>query len=193
MAVELLKKGGSVNLRKDNPNLSKIYVGLGWDPVKSGIFSSRNFDIDASVIAMDKNDREIDVLYYGKTSIFHKALVHHGDNLTGEGDGDDEVIEMDLNAIPKEVNRLAVIINIYEAYSKGQNFSQVNNCYVHVVDPKSGKELVRYNISDDSTYGKETGIFVADIYRRDKEWKFKALGQGVKVKSISEMVRMKCR
>ena len=103
------------------------------------------------------------------------------------------IIQSRLNAIPKEVNRLAVIINIYEAYSRGQNFSQVNNCYVHVVDPKSGKELVRYNISDDSTYGKETGIFVADIYRRDKEWKFKALGQGVKVKSISEMVRMKCR
>ena len=193
MAVELLKKGGSVNLRKDNPNLSKIYVGLGWDPVKSGFFSSSNFDIDASVIAMDKNDRKVDLLYFSRTSILNGALVHHGDNLTGEGDGDDEVIEMDLNAIPKEVNRLAVIINIYEANSRRQNFSQVNNCYVHVVDPKSGKELVRYNISDDSKYDKETGIFVSDIYRRDGEWKFKALGQGVKVKSIPEMVRMKCR
>ena len=192
MSVNLVKKGASVNLRKYDPNLKKIYVGLGWDPVRQGIFSSGKFDIDASVIAIDKNDQEIDVLYYGKTSILGGALIHHGDNLTGEGDGDDEVIEMDLDRIPERVTRLAVIINIYSAYSRRQKFSQVNNCYVHVVDSKSGKELVRYNISDDSKYNDETGIFVADIYRYEKEWKFKALGEGVKVSGIKEMVRIKC-
>lgn len=193
MAVQL-KKGQGIKLKKEAPNLRRILVGLGWDPVKKGFFkklSDTDMDIDGSVICIDKDGKWIKTVYFGELKAFGGAIEHKGDNLTGEGDGDDEQIEIVLDKLPDKVNRLAIIINIYSAYFKKQDFSQVKNCFVHVDDMDTAKELVRYDI--DGNFDEKTGIFVADIYRYDGEWKFKAIGEGVRVKNIGEMVSIKCK
>lgn len=183
-----LTKGQGVNLKKDAPNLKRVLIGLGWDPERS-LFSSA-MDIDASIICIDENGRNESVVFYHNLKHYSGAIKHYGDNLTGEGDGDDEQIEIQLDRVPKNIIKLAVIINIYSAYSRRQDFGKVKNCFVHASDMDSGKELVRYDV--DGNFGGKTGIFVADIYRYNGEWKFKAIGEGVKVKDINEMVAMKC-
>lgn len=184
-----LKKGQGVNLKKDAPNLKRVLIGLGWDPEKK--FLGPDMDIDASIICIDGNGHKESVVYYGNLRHSSGAIRHYGDNLTGDGDGDDEQIEIRLDDIPARISRLAVIINIYYAYSRNQDFGKVKNCFVHASDLDTGNELVRYDI--DGNFDKQTGIFVADIYRYNGEWKFKAIGEGVKVADINEMVRMKCR
>lgn len=184
-----LTKGQGVNLKKDAPNLKRVLIGLGWDPVK-GFFGSSNMDIDASVICIDENGKRESVVYYGALKHHSGAIKHYGDNLTGDGDGDDEQIEIKLDEVPANISRLAVIINIYSAYSRRQHFGKVKNCFVHASDLDSGKELVRYDV--DGNFDDKTGIFVADIYRYNGEWKFKAIGEGVKVADINEMVAIKC-
>lgn len=192
MAVKL-QKGQGVNLKKDAPNLNRLLVGLGWDPVKSsGLFSrSINMDIDASVICIDDQKRKESIVYYGDLTHRSGAIRHYGDNLTGDGDGDDEQIEIRLDEVPANITRLSIIINIYEAYSRHQHFGKVQNCFVRAVDLATGKELVHYDV--EGQYDGMTGIFVADVYRHNGEWKFKAIGEGVKVKNIGEMVAMKCK
>ena len=189
MSVKLTK-GQGVNLKKDAPNLKRVLIGLGWDPVK-GFFGSSNMDIDASVICIDENGRHESVVYYGALSHRSGAIKHYGDNLTGDGDGDDEQIEIQLNKVPANISRLSIIINIYSAYSRHQHLGKVKNCFVHASDLDSGKELVRYDV--DGNFNDKTGIFVADLYRHKGEWKFKAIGEGVKVANIQEMVAMKCK
>ncbi len=184
-----LRKGEAVNLKKDAPNLKRVLIGLGWDPVKSPF--KRKMDIDASVICIDENDRCESIVYYGNLKDDAGAIRHYGDNLTGDGDGDDEQIEIQLDEVPKHIERLAIIINIYSAYSRGQHFGKVKNCFVHASDLDSGKELVRYDV--DGNFDGKTGIFVADVYRHNGEWKFKAIGTGVEVEDIREMVSMKCK
>lgn len=191
MAITLTK-GQGVNLKKDAPNLNRVLIGLGWDPIKSiGRLFSADMDIDASVICIDENNRKEDVVYYGKLKHPSGAIKHYGDNLTGDGDGDDEQIEIVLDRMPRKISKLSIIINIYSAYSRSQHFGKVKNCFVHAIDLDTGKELVRYNV--DGNFDEKTGIFVADIYRHNDEWKFKAVGEGVRVSNIDEMVRMKCR
>ena len=190
MSVKLTK-GGSVNLRKESPSLNRLLIGLGWDPVRGGLFGSSNMDIDASVICIDSNERYESVVYYGDLVHRSGAIKHYGDNLTGDGDGDDEQIEIILDKVPANIARLSIIINIYSAHSRNQSFDKVRNCFVRAVDLASNKELLRYDI--DGNFAKKTGIFVADVYRHNGEWKFKALGEGVDVSDIREMVRMKCR
>ena len=179
-----LKKGGSVNLRKDNPNLSKIYVGLGWDPVKSGLFSSHEFDIDASVIAMDKNDRKVDVLYFNRKEIWDGALIHHGDNLTGEGDGDDESATIDFSKVPENVKYIILAVTIDQAKARNQNFGLVDNSYVHVANAETGEDLVRYDLGED--FSTQKSVIFAELYRQDKEWKFRAVGEGYE-KDLAEL------
>lgn len=183
-----LTKGQKVSLKKEAPGLKKILVGLGWDPAIT-LFGA-DIDIDASVICIDKNGKRDNIIYYGKLTGYSHAVEHYGDNLTGEGDGDDEQIEIALTELPKKVERLSIIINIYSAFSRKQHFGKVKNCFVHVTDMNTGKELVRYNVNGD--YNKMTGIFVADIYRADNGWTFEALGEGCRVKNIEDMVRIKC-
>ena len=224
MAVKL-SKGQKVNLRKDNPNLKRVLVGLGWDPVEqqipvnhkeSGSFgflrrvmnflgissemsSDQPFtkvadiDIDASIICIDKKNCHKKTVYYGDLEYHKGAIRHYGDNLTGEGEEgeDDEQIEIKLDQIPQKVKTLSIIINIYCAYEKKQTFGQVKNCYVHVTDMDFHRELVRYDI--DGNFEGMTGIFVADLERSGDEWHFKAIGEGVKVRHIGEMVGMKCK
>lgn len=187
MAVTLTK-GQGVNLKKDAPNLKRVLIGLGWDPMKS-LFGP-DMDIDASVICIDEAVRCESVVYYRALSHRSGAIKHYGDNLTGDGDGDDEQIEIQLDKVPANISRLAIIINIYSAYSRNQHFGKVKNCFVHASDLDSGKELVRYDV--DGNFDGKTGIFVADLYRHNGEWKFKAIGEGVKVANIQEMVAMKC-
>lgn len=188
MSVKLIK-GQGVNLKKEAPNLKRVLIGLGWDPVKS--FFSAQMDIDASVICIDNNERKESVVYYNRLKHRSGAIKHYGDNLTGDGDGDDEQIEINLDKIPENISRLAIIINIYSAYRRNQDFGKVKNCFVHASDIDSGKELVYYDI--DGNFDGKTGIFVADIYRHNGEWKFKAIGEGVKVRDIDEMVAKKCK
>lgn len=188
MAVSL-KKGERVNLKKEAPDLKRLLIGLGWDPIEGGIFSSA-MDIDASVICIDRNGRSEGIVYYGELKHRSGAIKHYGDNLTGDGDGDDEQIEIKLDEVPDDIERLSVIINIYEAYSRKQHFGKVRNCFVRAVDLDTGKELVHYNV--DGQYDNLTGIFVADVYRHNGEWKFQAIGEGVKVRHIREMVAIKC-
>lgn len=198
MAVNLTK-GQRVSLKKDAPNLKRILVGLGWDPVekKRGLFSlgssTEKIDIDASVICIGEDGRKKEIVYYGHKDDYAGSIHHTGDNLTGEGDGDDEQIIISLDKVPRDFAKLAVIINIYSAYSRGQHFGQIKNCFVHVADMDTNKELIRYDVSASGNFNGLTGIFVAEIYRHNGEWKFKAEGDGVKVRDIGEMVRMKCR
>ncbi len=193
MAIKLIK-GQGINLRKEAPNLKRVLIGLGWDPIKSSGFSffksNINMDIDASIICINEEGRYDSIVYYRNLKHRSGAIKHYGDNLTGEGDGDDEQIEIDLDKIPKHIQRLAVIINIYKAYNRNQDFGKVRNCFVHATDLDTNKELVSYDITDN--YDGKTGIFVADIYRYNGEWKFKAIGQGVKVADIQEMIDIKC-
>ncbi len=184
-----LTKGQRVNLKKEAPNLKRVLIGLGWDPVKKSFLGSQ-MDIDASVICIDKNGRCESIVYYGELRHRSGAIKHYGDNLTGEGDGDDEQIEINLEKIPENICKLSVIINIYSAYKRHQDFGQVKNCFVHASDLDSGKELVRYDV--DGNYNGKTGIFVADIYRHNGEWKFKAIGEGIEAADIRDMATVKC-
>ena len=184
-----LQKGQGVNLKKDAPNLKRLLIGLGWDPVKK-YSSEPDMDIDASIICINEQGKREFTVYYGNLNYHDEAIKHYGDNLTGDGDGDDEQIEIKLDEIPANISRLAVIINIYSAYSREQDFGSVNNCFVHALAIDSGKELVRYDI--DGNFDEKTGIFVADVYRYNGEWKFKAVGEGVQVRDIREMEKIKC-
>ena len=213
MAVNLTK-GQRVSLKKDAPNLKRILVGLGWDPVekKRGLFSlgssAEDIDIDASVICIDENGREKEIVYFGHKDDRAGSIHHTGDNLTGEDDDDDEKqftnssnkvlkddeqIIISLDKVPRDFAKLAIIINIFRAYSRGQHFGQIKNCFVHVADMDTNKELVYYDISGNGNFNGLTGIFVAEIYRYNGDWRLKAEGDGVKVRDIKEMVRMKCR
>ncbi len=195
MAVKLTK-GATVNLKKDAPNLKKVLIGLGWDPIKKsrgffGSHSSADMDIDASVICINSEGSAENIVYYGRLAHPSGAIKHCGDNLTGEGDGDDEQIIIYLEKVPSNIVKLSIIINIYQAYSRNQHFGDVKNCFVHADDMENDKELIRYDI--DGNFDHKTGIFVADIYRYNGEWKFKAIGEGVKVGSIGDMVDIKCQ
>lgn len=188
MSVNLVK-GTSVNLKKEAPNLKRVLIGLGWDPEKS-LFGNK-MDIDASVICIDKNGESKNVVCYNNLRYLSGVIRHYGDNLTGDGDGDDEQIEINLDKLPDKITRLSIIINIFSAYTRNQHFGKVKNCFVHAMDMDTKQDLVRYNV--DGNYDGKTGIFVADIYRNDKdEWEFEAIGEGVRVARISDMVKMKC-
>lgn len=184
-----LEKGQGVSLNKEAPELKRILIGLGWDPIKS-LFGSA-MDIDASVILINKDGRNAGVVYYGMQRDRANSVLHHGDNLTGDGDGDDEQIEVDLNKIPDHIDKLSIIINIFQAYGRRQDFGKVKNCFIHVMDMNTNKDLVHYDV--DGNYNGKTGIFVADLYKHENEWKFKAIGEGASVADIDEMVQLKCQ
>lgn len=204
MSVNLVK-GQKISLSKESNGLAKVIVGLGWDealPEKRTLFkfgSSHNetasIDCDASIILCGADGKTLSdnvtqsLIFYGHTRHSSGAIVHTGDNLTGEGDGDDEQIIVDFGKMPAEIHKLVVIVNIYNAKAKGQHFGMIDNAYVHVVDTKSNKELCKFNLSDD--YSGMTGIIVAEIYRHNGEWKFSAIGKGVKNASrVSAMAEL---
>jgi stress response protein SCP2 len=184
-----LQKGQKVSLTKDNPSLSKIVVGLGWDAAerKSGGFlgglfggkSAPNIDCDASVFMLNQNGRLLgnkSVVYFGNLRSSCGGVVHTGDNLTGDGDGDDEQIIVELSKINSNIHRLLFTVNIYDCISRKQDFGMIKNAFIRVVDAKTRKELIKYNLSDD--YSGRTSLLVGELYRHDGEWKFSALGEG---------------
>ena len=172
-----LNKGQRVDLTKGRPSLKKILVGLGWDI--NHYDGEAGFDLDASVFMTKENGKvgtEADFIFYGNLAHSSQSVVHMGDNRTGEGDGDDEVIKIELNKIPASYESLAVTVTIYDAENRFQNFGMIGNAYVRVVDEENGEELLRFELSEN--FSTETALVVAEIYRHDGEWKFKAVGSG---------------
>lgn len=176
MAINL-KKGQKVDLTKTNPGLKKITVGLGWDVNRyDGGFE---FDLDASAFLLGANGHvpsDADFVFYGNGTHASGAVIYGGDNRTGEGEGDDETIAVDLPAVPANIERIAFTVTIYEAPERRQNFGMVSNSYVRIIDDATGAELIRYDLGED--FSIETAIVVGELYRNNGEWKFNAVGSG---------------
>ena len=172
-----LSKGQKVDLTKGNASLKHIMVGLGWDV--NAFDSGSDFELDASAFMCGANGKcptEKEFVFYGNLEHPSGAVKHQGDNLTGEGDGDDEQIFVDLKAIPESVDKIAFTVTIYEAQERRQNFGQVSNAYIRIVDEDTNQELIRYDLGED--FSIETAIVVGELYRHNGEWKFNAIGSG---------------
>ncbi len=176
MAVNLTK-GQKVDLTKTNPGLTKIVVGLGWDVNKYD--GGHDFDLDAAAFLLSgagKVASDADFVFYGNKNHASGSVIHTGDNLTGAGDGDDEQIKIDLGIVPAGIEKIDFTVTIYDAEARGQNFGQVSNAYIRVVNEATGEELIRYDLGED--YSIETAVVVGELYRNNGEWKFNAIGSG---------------
>ena len=172
-----LSKGQKVDLTKGNPGLSKLIVGLGWDTNKYD--GGSDFDLDASAFLCGDNGKvssDADFIFYSNTKHSSGAVEHSGDNTTGSGDGDDEVLKVDLSLVPANVSKIDFSVTIYEAEARHQNFGQVSNAYIHIMDATNGTELIRYDLGED--FSIETAVVVGELYRMNGEWKFNAIGSG---------------
>ena len=171
-----LAKGGNVSLSKAAPNLTKVAVGLGWDARST---SGADFDLDASALVTGPERKvlsDLHFVFYNNLRSPDGSIEHTGDNLTGEGDGDDEVINVDLPAVPPTVTNIFYPGSIHDADARLQSFGQVTNAYIRVVDLSNGSELARYDLSEDAST--ETAMLFGELYRHNGEWKFRAVGQG---------------
>jgi tellurium resistance protein TerD len=171
-----LAKGGNVSLSKEAPGLRTIRVGLGWD---ARVTDGSAFDLDASVYVLGENGKvrsDSDFIFFNNLSGAGGAVVHQGDNLTGEGEGDDEVVVVTLDQLGADVARISFAVTIYEADQRRQNFGMVQNAFIRVVNGDGGKEIARYDLSEDAST--ETAMIFGELYRHGDEWKFKAIGQG---------------
>ena len=172
-----LAKGQKVDLTKGNPGLKKIMVGLGWDV--NAFDSGADFDLDAAAFMTGDNGKcptEKEFIFYGNLEHPSGAIKHMGDNLTGAGEGDDEQIEVNLEQIPAHVQKVAFTVTIYDADVRRQNFGQVSNAFIRIVDESTGQELIRYDLGED--FSIETAVVVGELYRNNGEWKFNAIGSG---------------
>lgn len=171
-----LAKGGNVSLSKQAPNLTAVAVGLGWD-VRST--TGAEFDLDASAIATGQDQKVISdqhFVFYNNLRSPEGSIEHTGDNLTGEGEGDDEVITVDLAATPPTITNIFFPVSIHDAAARQQSFGQVRNAFIRVVDRNTGTELARYDLTEDAST--ETAMVFGELYRAGAEWKFRAIGQG---------------
>lgn len=171
-----LSKGGNVSLSKEAPGLSKILIGLGWDVRAT---DGAAFDLDASCFLLGESGKvrsDGDFIFYNNLKSADGSVEHTGDNLTGEGDGDDEAVIVDLPRVAADVTKIAVAVTIHDAEARRQNFGSVSNAFVRVVDQTSGKEITRYDLTEDSST--ETAMIFGEVYRHSDEWKFRAVGQG---------------
>ncbi|OKL35670.1 TerD family protein [Domibacillus mangrovi] len=176
MAISL-SKGQKVDLTKGNPGLSKITVGLGWDTNKYD--GGKSFDLDSSVFLLNaagKCESEKDFVFFNNLEGGNGSVIHKGDNLTGEGDGDDEQVKINLSDVPQSIEKIAFTITIHEAEERSQNFGQVSNSFVRIVSDDSNEELIRYDLGED--FSIETAVVVGELYRHNGEWKFSAIGSG---------------
>ena len=178
MAIQL-KKGQKINLTKGNPGLKHIKLGLGWD---TNVFDGgEDFDLDVSLFMVGKSGRvenDEDFIFYNNLKHPSGAVEHLGDNRTGDGDGDDEEILVDFSKMPNTIEKIAVTVTIYEAKERRQNFGQVNNSYVRLLNSDNDEELLRYDLGED--FSIETAVVVCEIYKNNGEWKFSAVGAGFK-------------
>jgi len=164
-----LTKGQKVSLTKGNPGLKKIMVGLGWDV--NAFDSGADFDLDASAFLAEANGKcpsEKEFIFYGNLEHSSGSVKHMGDNLTGEGDGDDEQIEVDLSLLPANIEKVAFTVTIYDAENRRQNFGQVSNAYCRIVDESTNTELIRFDLGED--FSIETAVVVGELYKNNGEW-----------------------
>ena len=174
-----LSKGQKVDLTKGNPGLSKLMVGLGWDVNKYD--GQAAFELDAAAFLLGANGKvssDSDFVFYNNTKHSSGSVQHMGDNRTGAGEGDDEVIRVDLAAVPASVEKIDFTVTIHEAEERRQNFGQVSNAFIRIVDDVKGEELIRYDLGED--FSIETAVVVGELYRQAGEWKFNAIGSGFK-------------
>ncbi|MDX3850277.1 TerD family protein [Streptomyces sp. AK02-01A] len=171
-----LAKGGNVSLSKEAPGLTAVLVGLGWDARST---TGADFDLDASALLVGAGGKVVSdqhFVFYNNLRSPEGSVEHTGDNLTGEGEGDDEAIKVDLAAVPAEVDKIVFPVSIHEAESRGQSFGQVRNAFIRVVNQAGGAELARYDLTEDAST--ETAMVFGELYRNGADWKFRAVGQG---------------
>ena len=171
-----LNKGGNVSLTKEAPNLTSVSVGLGWDVRTT---TGADFDLDATALVCGPDGKVLDdrhFVFYNNLTSPDGSVEHTGDNLTGEGEGDDEVINVNVAAVPAGVDKVVFAVSIYEGSTRGQSFGQVVNAFIRVVDATTGSELARYDLTEDAST--ETAMIFGELYRHNGEWKFRAIGQG---------------
>jgi len=172
-----LSKGGRVNLSKEAPGLSKMVIGLGWDDNASD--TGADFDLDASVFLVDANGKttnEKNFVFYNNLKSADGSVEHTGDNTTGEGDGDDEQIIVDLTKVSPDVQEIVFVVTIHEADMRKQNFGQVSNSFIRIIDEASVEEVAKYELDED--YSTETAMEFGKLYRKDDTWRFQAVGSG---------------
>lgn len=172
-----LAKGGRVSLSKEAPGLKSIKVGLGWDA--NATDTGAQFDLDASAFLLGEGDKVISdahFVFYNNATSPCGALVHQGDNRTGEGEGDDEVLEINLDNVAPEVQKIVFTVTIDQGKERNQNFGQVNNSFIRIVNQDGGAEIAKYELDED--YSSETAINFGELYRKDSGWNFKAVGAG---------------
>ncbi|XRQ03421.1 TerD family protein [Actinomadura welshii] len=171
-----LSKGGNVSLTKQAPGLTAVTVGLGWDLRTT---TGTDFDLDASAMVLDASGKIITdqhFVFFNNLRTPDGAVAHSGDNTTGAGEGDDEQLEVNFGAMPATAERVAFAVSIYEADGRGQNFGQVRNAYIRVLNKGDGSEMARYDLTEDASM--ETAMVFGELYRAGAEWKFRAVGQG---------------
>lgn len=171
-----LSKGGNVSLSKTDPSLVRILIGLGWDERST---DGADFDLDASAFLLTASGKvrgDHDFIFYNQLKSQDGSVEHTGDNRSGQGDGDDESIKVDLSRVPAQIEKIAVTVTIHDAQSRGQNFGQIANAFIRVVNQDSNIEIVRFDLAED--YSTETAMVFGEVYRHNGEWKFRAVGQG---------------
>lgn len=171
-----LQKGGNISLSKQDANLQRILVGLGWDPRST---DGQAFDLDASAFLLTAAGRvrgDHDFIFYNQLRSAEGSVEHTGDNRTGVGDGDDESIRVDLTKVPADIEKIAVAVTIDQADARRQNFGQVGGAFIRILNEDNGQELTRYDLGED--FSTETAVIFGEIYRHGGEWKFRAVGQG---------------
>lgn len=195
MAINL-QKGQKISLKKEAPKLQQLMCGLGWDVAKKsgllgGLFKAE-FDLDASVLCLDSKGKlrsNSDIVYFGNLRHNSSAINHLGDNLTGSGDGDDEEINVNLPLIPSNITKLVFVVNIYEAMARKQDFGQVENAFVRLVNLSNNQEIVRYTLSKNGYEGK-TGMIMAELTRVGDDWEMTAKGDGIIAKNLGDIAKL---
>ena len=173
----VLKKGQKIDLTKGNALLRKILIGLGWDTNKYD--GKHDFDLDAAAFCCGEDGKvhnDLDFIFYNNLKHSSGAIEHLGDNLTGDGEGDDEQIQIDLSLVPQNISKINFTVTIHEAEERNQNFGQVSNAYVRLANLDNDQELLRYDLGED--FSIETAIITGELYRNGLEWKFNAIGSG---------------
>jgi len=171
-----LSKGQNISLSKTDPSLTKLVVGLGWDPRST---DGQDFDVDASAFMLSESGKvhsNADFIFFNQLRSGCGSVEHTGDNRTGEGEGDDEQIKVNLSSVPQAIQKVAITVTIHDAEQKGQSFGQIGNAFIRVINEETQVEVVRYDLSED--YSTETAMIFGEVYRHNGEWKFKAVGQG---------------
>ena len=171
-----LTKGGNLSLTKEAPGMTKVLVGLGWDARST---DGTEFDLDASAFLLKADGKvraDSDFIFYNQLKSVDGSVEHTGDNRTGEGDGDDEAIKVDLSKIPADIHKIAFTVTIHEAEARRQSFGQVRNAFIRIVNQDTNVEVGRYDLDEDAST--ETAMIFGELYRHGTEWKFRAVGQG---------------